>query len=73
MAEPREPLWTKRELAEYLGVAVRAVERMPIPRVTLPGRGRKPIVRYDPAQVRAWIDARRSRPMKSLQKLDKVG
>jgi hypothetical protein len=73
MAEPREPLWTKRELADYLGVTVRAVERMPIPRVTLPGRGRKPIVRYDPAQVRAWIDARRSRPMKSLQKLDKVG
>ncbi len=68
-----ESLWTKRELAEYLGVTVRAVERMPVPRVTLPGRGKKPIVRYDPAQVRAWIDARRSRPLAKPNTLKRVG
>jgi hypothetical protein len=60
---PDESLWTKRQLADYLGVTVRAAQRMPIPRVTLPGRGKKPIVRYDPEQVRAWLDARRSRPV----------
>lgn len=69
MSKPHaERFWSKRELAEYLGVTVRAVERMSIPRVTLPGRGTRPIVRYDPAQVRAWVDARRSRPIASIQK-----
>lgn len=62
-----ESLWTKRELADFLGLTVRAVERMPVPRVELPGRGKKPIVRYDPVQVRAWVDAKRSRPL-SLKK-----
>jgi len=68
-----ESLWTKRELAAYLGVTVRAVERMPIPRVALPGRGKKPIVRYDPAQVRAWVDAMRSRPFPITTAARKVG
>lgn len=63
-----ERLWTKRELAEYLGITVRSVERMAVPRITLPGTGRKPIVRFDPAQVRAWIDAQRSRPVKQIKK-----
>lgn len=68
-----EALWTKRELADYLGVALRALDRMPVPRVELPGRGKKPIVRYDPVQVRAWLDARRSRPLKSVGALQKAG
>jgi hypothetical protein len=61
-------LWSRRQLAEYLGVTVRAVQRMPIPRLTLPGRGKKPIVRYDPQQVHAWLDARRSRPVVDARK-----
>lgn len=63
-----EPLWTKRDVAAHLGVAVRTVERMRIPRITLPGTGRKPIVRFDPVQVRAWLDAQRSRPTSSIKK-----
>lgn len=64
-----ESLWSKRELAEFLGVSVRAVERMAIPRVALRTIGsKKPIVRYDPEQVRAWLDAQRSRPLKSIRK-----
>lgn len=58
-----ESLWTKHELAAFLGVDVRTVENMPVPRVELPGRGKKPIVRFDPVQVRAWLDAKRSRPI----------
>lgn len=55
------PLWTKREVAAYLGVGVRTVERLRIPRVAMPARGSKPIVRYDPAEVKAFVDRSRSR------------
>lgn len=60
-----ERLWTKRELAAYLGVGLRTLARMPVPRVTLPGTGRRAMVRFDPVQVRAWLDAQRSRPLTS--------
>jgi hypothetical protein len=60
-----EPLWTKKDVAKFLAVNVRTVERMAIPRVPLPGTGRKPIVRYDPAQVRDWWDAYRSRKLRA--------
>lgn len=56
-----ERLWTKRDVAAYLGLNVRSVERLPIPRVPILVTGRRPVVRYDPAQVRAWIDARRTK------------
>lgn len=60
-----EPLWRKKDVAAYLGVNVRTVERMPIPRVAMPVTGRRPIVRFDPVQVRAWVDARRSRKLRA--------
>lgn len=58
-----ERLWTKRDVAEYLGVNVRTVERMAIPRVSMRITGRRPVVRYDPAQVKEWVDARRSKKL----------
>lgn len=51
-----ERLWTKAEVAEYLGVTTRTVERLRIPRVQLPGTKRRPIVRFRPDQVKAWAD-----------------
>jgi len=57
-------LWTKRDVADYLGVNVRTVERMPIPRIPiLVTPGRRPIVRYDPEQVRVWVDRWRTRQL----------
>jgi hypothetical protein len=58
-----ERLWTKKEVAEYLGVTTRSVERFSIPRVAMPARGKKPIVRYDPAEVKAWVTNRKSRSL----------
>lgn len=58
-----DKLWSKRDVAEYLAVDVRTVERLAIPRVTITGTGRqRPMVRYYPDQVKAWVDARASRP-----------
>jgi hypothetical protein len=61
-----EKLWTKRDVAEYLGVNVRTVERMPIPRIPILITGKRPIVRYDPIQVKAWIDKKRTRSLKAV-------
>jgi hypothetical protein len=55
------PLWTKRDVAAHLAVNVRTVERLPIPRIPIQVTGKRPIVRFDPAQVKAWVDARRTR------------
>ena len=56
-----EPLWTKRDVAEYLGLNVRTVERLRIPRVSMQITGKRPVVRFDPAQVREWVNARRTK------------
>ena len=56
-----ERLWSKRDVAAYLGLNVRTVERLPIPRVPILVTGKRPVVRYDPVQVRAWVDARRTK------------
>lgn len=66
VAKPR--LLTKREVAARLGVTVRSVERMPIPRVELPSSGDRPIVRFDPEQLEAWINSKRTRPLSTLTK-----
>lgn len=51
-------LWTAQNVAEFLQVSVRWVEKRTasgeLPTVRLPG-GR--LVRYDPARVRAWAQA----------------
>jgi hypothetical protein len=55
-----EPLWTKRDVAAFLQINVRSVERLRLPRVSLPITGKRPTVRYAPADVRAWVDAQSS-------------
>ena len=59
-----ERLWNKRELAQYLRVSIRSLERLDIPRIALTGRGAtRPIVRYDPAEVKAWIEKKKLRTL----------
>ncbi len=58
-----ERLWTRREVAEYLGVAVRSIAALGVPRVALQGSGQRPIVRFDPAEVKAWVAHRKSRTL----------
>ena len=54
-------LWRKRDVARYLGVSERTVERLqreaglPHLKPFGPGRG---TVRYDPARVAAWRQSR---------------
>lgn len=60
-----ESLWTKHDVAAFLGVTVRTVESMAIPRVRMPATGRKPIVRFDPDEVRAWVESFRTRPKRA--------
>ena len=51
------PCWKVKHVGSYLGVSVSTVLRLPIPRVemhTSMGTGRKPIVSYDPDEVKAY-------------------
>jgi hypothetical protein len=59
-----ERLWTRAEVAEYLGVNPKSVARLGVPRVAL-GRlnGSRPTIRYDPAEVRAWVELSKSRSL----------
>lgn len=54
-----EPLWTQQEAADFVRVAVSTLRACDCPKrvILLPGR-RRPIVRYVPAEVRAWLEAR---------------
>lgn len=55
-------VWTQQDVARYLRVAVRTVQRLGIPRVLLEvSQGGRPLVRYDSAEVCAWWTARRDR------------
>lgn len=51
-----ERLWTQREASSFLGVTPRYLRDSSCPKMLLPGNGVKhqPLVRYDPAEVRAW-------------------
>jgi hypothetical protein len=53
---PADRLWSQREAAYYLGVSARYLRDSDCPKVLLPGNGKAghPIVRYDPADVKAW-------------------
>jgi hypothetical protein len=60
--ERAEGLWTARQTAEFLGVAEKTLRNMRVPRIALPGTGgQRVIVRYDPVQVREWLEVFRSR------------
>jgi hypothetical protein len=56
--QPRgQGLWTQPEAAAYLNVSVAYLRASSCPKVLLPAvRGRKPLVRYSPEDVRSWID-----------------
>ena len=55
-------LWRVEDVAEFLNVSRRAVYLLPgLPRVELPGRGERPIIRYVPDEVRAWARNRSTR------------
>lgn len=59
-------LWTKADVARFLGVSYRTLERMPVPHLRIPGTtGRPTLVRYDPLQVRLWAGVYRA-PGKGL-------
>ena len=53
---PTDRLWTQKEAAYFLGVSARYLRDSDCPKVLLPGNGAKgqPLVRYDPADVKAW-------------------
>jgi hypothetical protein len=55
-------LCTQREAAAYLAVSPRYLRESACPKILLPGTGAKgkPIVRYDPSEVRVWADQRRT-------------
>lgn len=57
-----QKLWTQREAAQFLGMTPRYLRESSCPKILLPGNGAKgqPVVRYDPDEVRAWVDAYRT-------------
>ena len=59
IAERAGGLWTQPQAAAVLGLGVSTLRQSSCPKKLLPGGGPKcqPIVRYVPAEVRAWIDA----------------
>lgn len=59
-AASRPLLWTAEDVARELQCSTRSVRRLPIPRVRLGG-----MVRFYPADVLAYVEARRPRPAAS--------
>ncbi len=55
-------LWTQAEAADYLNVSQRYLRASACPKILLPGTGRhgKPLVRYNPVNVRTWAEQRRA-------------
>lgn len=68
MTDQMEGLLTIRDVAKLLGVSVRTVESMRLPRVRLPGAGKKAIVRFDPVEIRAFIESRKTSRVARLVK-----
>lgn len=45
-----EPAWSREEVALFLGVSLRTVDALPLPRANIGGR-----VLFVPAEVREWL------------------
>jgi predicted DNA-binding transcriptional regulator AlpA len=62
-----EPLLRQKEAAALLGVSVAWLRASSCPKVLLPGNGPKgrEIVRYDPADLRAWAESRNTKNQKA--------
>jgi hypothetical protein len=58
-----EPLWLQREAAAFLRVSPGYLRRSSCPKVLLPSNrpNGKPLLRYDPTEVKAWAEARQRR------------
>lgn len=52
----RDRLWTQAQAAAFLSVTPRYLRDSTCPKILLPGNGPsgRPVVRYDPDEVRAW-------------------
>ena len=57
---PNDRLWTEREAARFLGMSPRWLRDSTVPKSMLPGKGARPTIRYEPAEVRAWATAQRT-------------
>ena len=47
-------LWTSKQAAAYLQMSARWLRDSSVPKVLLPGAGKRASVRYDPDEVKAW-------------------
>ena len=47
-------LWKPARAAKYLGMSVRWLRNSSVPKVLVPGAGRRPSIRYAPEEVAAW-------------------
>jgi len=54
---PQDRLWSEDEAASYLRMSTRWLRDSIVPKVLLPGAGKRPTVRYEPDQVSAWAKA----------------
>lgn len=55
-----DPLWTAKEVAEFLGVSQKLVYRMAaegrLPSIQITERGTR---RFDPADMRSWVESKK--------------
>lgn len=60
---PNDRLWSQSEAAYFLRVSTRYLRESDCPKVLLPGNGAKghEMVRYDPADVKAWAENRNTK------------
>lgn len=71
-----ERLWTAEDVAGYLAVSERQVYNLVplgLPTVRLPGTGDRTTLRFDPAEVRAWVAGRKSHSVAKLGAFRRVG
>ncbi len=55
-------VWTQQDVAAFLKVSVRTVQRLDIPAtpiVVAEGKDARPLLRYDPADVYAWWETQK--------------
>lgn len=63
-----EHLWTVDDVASFLAISRRAVYDLAgLPRVLLPGTRTRPILRFDPEQVRRWARGRLTHTLPDVQ------
>lgn len=55
------PLLTQKAAAKLLSVSVSYLRQSDCRKILLPGRGRKSVLRYDPADLAEWIEHWRTR------------